>query len=225
MHEEKPLISISQLVGLIGTMIGVWSIMDQKGWRSQDSISTCLLIFIAVGTVWMSFNYHRLKYRRYRIIHTDRGKEGIEALEMIRKAKSNITVMHSYGNVPSQEYTDVVISAVKHRRVPLVRIIPDYVYDFPEVKQWLSQFDDLEHYRPYVVPGNHSMVPFHFILIDDCEGLLYFPDRGRATDATEVMIFRDRELANLMRNVVIRLITEQPRQTRRKKGITTARIV
>ncbi len=219
MNEEKPLISTSQLVGLIGALIGIWSVLDQKGWRAQNSLSTCLLIFIAVGILWMNFNYHRLNYRRYRIIHTDRGKEGVEALEMIRKARSNITVMHSYGNVPSPEYTEAVMSAVKHRRVPLVRIIPDYVYDFSAVKEWLSQFDDLENYRPYVIPGNHSMVPFHFILIDDQEGLLYFPDRGRANDATEVMIFSDRELASLIRNVVIRLITEQPKSSRRKRTI------
>lgn len=219
-NHDKNLIPIPQLIGLAGTLFGVWTYLESKGWSKQHSVTLVLLIFTGVLLLWLNFNYHRLRYRRYHIAETRRGDEGVEALGMLRRARKKITVMHSYPNIPSDRYTETLLKVVQENRVPLVRLMPDQVFDYPEVAEWLKRFNDLPGnlYRPHVIPEKMVLLPFHFILVDDREGILYFPDSGHSTDATEVVIFRDERFANLMRNLVIQLLDRRPPTRRRSRG-------
>lgn len=220
LDHDRPLITGSQLFGLAGFIFAVWTYLDQKGWPLSVTLSIALDMFLIASVLWISINFYRLRFRRYRIIHAKRGQEGLESLDMLRRAKKHITVMHSYAATPCEEYTTALLEVIEKRGVSLARLMPDDVLSHDNVVAWLKRFSHLPRrlYREHILPGKFVHCPFHFILVDDKEGILYFPDRGYADDATEVVIFRDEQFAQLMRTLVLQMI-ECPSREQARRGL------
>ena len=177
---------------------------DEKNLRYWIAIFILVLVIIVFAIY--SYRMNRKLENSFSVIKAKRGYEGDEFLRSLRNAERMVRVIHTVTIPPSNQVTEELLFCLE-RGVEVIRIIPEKLMEIAEINAWLNKFpiNNGSNYRLHIIQGDRFRMPFSFLIVDDMEVFAYFPDSTGTDTTTEILHFKNREVAKMFRNVFQKL--------------------